>query len=136
MSSREPQIAVVRWISPGESEGKEVAFGGLGGWFNSGPTWNASGHCWQDYLASWKEVVRPYCEALRREVVRLNLRRGGDWHQQAEEGTPLFSDGKIASFSMRAWGDLLAAIWTATDGRPYNYMDFYMDREEEVGDGG
>jgi hypothetical protein len=40
---------------------------------------------------------------------------------------PVFDDGAIATFSFRAWGDLMAAIWADTDGRRHGYMDYYMD---------
>jgi hypothetical protein len=69
----------------------------------------------------------PYHEALHRAVVARRLRRGGDWHQDAKDGIPVFDDGAIGTFSWRAWGGLLAAIWSAEDGRHYTYLDFYMD---------
>ena len=39
---------------------------------------------------------------------------------------PLFSDGKVATFSFRGWGDLMAAIWSEAEDKDYGYMDFYM----------
>lgn len=61
---------------------------------------------------------------LREQIIKLQIRSGGDWHQA--EGTPLFEDGTIGSFSYRAWGDLLAATWSEEDQVGYSYMDFYM----------
>ena len=41
--------------------------------------------------------------------------------------TPVFDDGTVGSFSFRAWGDLMAAIWnTEENTNKYSYMDFYM----------
>ena len=62
--------------------------------------------------------LAPYYEALR---------RGGDWHQDAKDGVPVFDDGAVGRFTWRAWGHLLAAIWSAEDRCTYTYMDFYMD---------
>lgn len=59
--------------------------------------------------------------------MRLGLRRGGDWHQYGEDGVPVFDDGTIATFSFRAWGDLMAAIWAEADGRRHGYKDHYLD---------
>jgi len=60
-------------------------------------------------------------------IVARGLRRGGDWHQSAPDGVPVFDDGAVGTFSCRAWGDLMAAVWSGEDGRGYGYMDFYMD---------
>ncbi len=68
-----------------------------------------------------------YHDALRRAVLARKLRRGGDWHQSAKDGVPVFDDGAVGTFTFRAWGSLMAAIWSAEDGRVYDYMDFYMD---------
>ena len=57
----------------------------------------------------------------------LIVRRGGDWHQDAKDGVPVFDDGAVGRFTWRAWGHLLAAIWSAEDRCTYTYMDFYMD---------
>ena len=71
--------------------------------------------------------LRPYHDALHRAVVARQLRRGGDWHQEAKDGIPVFDDGAIGTFTWRSWGSLMAAIWSAEDHRTYTYMDFYMD---------
>jgi hypothetical protein len=94
--------------------------GGWGGWFEKGNDWS-------DYIASVKENAVPYYDALREAVMTSGLRRGGDWHQSRQCGVPVFDDGAIATFSFRAWGDLMAAIWADTDGRRHGYMDYYMD---------
>ena len=115
-----PEITVDRWIDEEAADGLEMSIGGLGGWFGF-----KESHTFDQYLDAWEPEVHAYIWAMKREVVRLGLREGGDWHQSAE-GTPVFSDGTIGAFSFRGWGDLLAAIWTAEDGVRYSYMDFYM----------
>lgn len=116
-------MKVERWIPYAEVDVFPSApFGGLGGWFGfDGP------NTWQDYLDAWGPAAHPYIEAVRDSVVHGKIRRGGDWHQSDNDGVPVFSDGTAATFSYRAWGDLMAAIWTREDGKPYSYMDFYMD---------
>ena len=94
--------------------------GGLGGFFQKGMRW-------KDYLDCFYPKGQEYAEALRRYIVKNKIKRGGDWHQSEAEGAPLFTDGTVACFSFRAWGDLLAAIWSSEEDRDYSYMSFYMD---------
>lgn len=82
---------------------------------------------WQEHLSRTEPRLRPYHDALRPAVLARGLRRGGDWHQRAADGVPVFDDGAIATFSFRAWGALMAAIWGPEDRCSYSYMDFYMD---------
>ena len=112
-------MEVVRWANEAESDTMEVSVGGLGGFFN----FKAHGMRWNDYLAQMDEADHPRLEAIRRKVLADNIREPGDWHQR--EGYPVFDDGTIGSFSFRAWGDLLAAIWSEQDNLDYNYMNFY-----------
>lgn len=118
-------ITVARWThwsSSTDNAGAKVSCGGSGGW--------VAGHVWAEYLEDHGTEEHPYLEALRAEIVRLGIKRGGDWHQR--EGVPVFSDGTVGHFSMRAWGDLCAAIWNThnrvghIEPRDYGYMDFYM----------
>lgn len=114
-------MKVIKWISFEEaSKLPECPLSRLGGWFQDGMRW-------EDYYKELGEEARPYAEALRAEVLAKRIRHGGDWHQYSEEGIPVFEDGTIASFSFRAWGDFMAAVWSSADNRDYNYMDFYMD---------
>lgn len=123
-------MKVVRWTS-GDEE-LEVSFGSMGGWFNAGhihPDLAAKGyfgHRWSDYIEGMDAKGLAYAEALRASILERECREGGDWHQNDEEGTPVFSDGTCASFSFRAWGDLLAAVWSEEHDLDYTYMDFYM----------
>ena len=108
-------ITVVRVADWDEDLPESV--GGAGGWFDGGR------HTWEDYLDQWVLSAQIYIDALRRWIVSNEIRHGGDWHQ--DEGMPVFSDGTCAKFSMRAWGDLLAAAWTGPDRCPWEYIDFY-----------
>ena len=85
------------------------------------------GDRWKDYISDVDERYLAHHEALRRAIIARGLRRGGDWHQSSPDGVPVFDDGAIGTFSFRAWGDLLAAVWADVDRRDYSYMDFYMD---------
>lgn len=121
MSDQEnKEITVVEWISESEIDGKEAAIGGMGGFFKEGMRGN------KDYFDTFIPEVKPYYEALRKEIIAKGLRITGEQHQYSEGGVPVFSDGKIGSFSYRAWGDLMAAVWSEEENKDYHYMDFYM----------
>lgn len=112
------QIEVWQWTNSEacEKEGRDDV-GCMGGFFQDGMRW-------KDYLEHGG-LPDEYAEAMRRAVIAGNIREDGGWHQMSDKGIPLFTDGKCALLSMRAWGDLLAAIWSEHDGRDYHYMDFY-----------
>jgi hypothetical protein len=109
-----------------DSNGYKESFILLGGIFKDGMRWN-------DYIFSfdpeWSKSNQKYIDALRLCIIENNLRKGGAWHQY--EGNPLFSDNTVAIFSFRAWGDLMAAIWSTEENRDYNYMDFYYTNNGE-----
>lgn len=112
---------VEKWIGYDEAKSLPESTGGLGGWFG----FRDQGQRWSDYIDT---VVDPtYLEALRTEIIARNLREGGFWHQQDAHGVPVFEDGTVGLFSMRAWGDLLAAIWSTEDDHDYCYVDFAWD---------
>lgn len=107
---------VIGWISNAGIETTEVVdVGGWGGVFREGDRWN-------DYIANIGDTFVAHHEALRRAIIARGLRRGGDWHQNSQDGVPVFDDGAIGTFSFRAWGDLMAATWAEEDGRDYSYM--------------
>ncbi len=112
-------MKVVDWVSDGETNNCVVSVGGMGGFFRDGMRW-------KDYIEDIDEAKRPYLEALRCSIVKLGLRFGGDYHQNADDGVPLFEDGTVGSFSFRAWGDLMAAVWSDHENQDYCYMDFYI----------
>lgn len=112
-------MKVIKWLTSEEAEDIPESIGGLGGWFN----FCESGQRWKDYIGNMPEEQRVYAEALKEEIIINNFRFGGDQHQI--DKVPLFEDGTCGSFSFRAWGDLMAAIWSEVEDKDYNYMDFY-----------
>lgn len=114
-------MKVVKMISFEDAEGRVESLGGLGGFFSKGMRW-------RDYISCFSEKIGEYAEAFRQYVLENEIKHGGDWHQSNEEGVPLFSDGTVGTFSYRAWGDIMAAIWSEEEGVDYEYMDFYMER--------
>lgn len=115
-------VTVVGWLTEQEAEGRKESVGGMGGFFNRD---EGDGMRWRHYLDIWDDEVHPHVEAIRAAILEGRIRRGGNWHQS--RGIPLFSDGTVAYFSFRAWGDLSAAVWSEAEDHDYSYMDFYMD---------
>ena len=117
-------MKVVNWISYDESENYAYNnIGGLGGFFN----FTNKGMRWKDYINNFLEGDKVYVEALRQEILDKNLRFCGNDHQADNfEGVPVFEDNTVATYSYRAWGDLMAAIWSEKEDKDYCYMDFYM----------
>jgi len=111
-------MKVIEWLDADEAKDKEESCGGMGGFFSEGMRWD-------DYLADISAQHILYIEAIRTSVIEHKLKIGGDGHQ--ENWIPLFEDGTIGSFSFRAWGDLMAAIWSTEENKDYQYMDFYMN---------
>ena len=115
---------IVEWISFDQSDARRAAGApDLGGW---GGTMTERMR-WPDYTADVDPGWRAHFEVLRQAILARGLRRGGDWHQRAPDSVPVFDDGALATVSYRAWGDLMAAVWSEHDRRGYGYMDFYMD---------
>jgi hypothetical protein len=119
LSTSAGQRAVVEWIPYEDAVDKEETVGGLGGWFD--------GHTWEDYINQAVPVEWPYLEAIKSDVLRTGRFICGNQHQDDPNGVPLFDDGTVGMFSFRGWGDLMAAIATAQDGKSHNYMEFYYD---------
>lgn len=118
-------MKVKEWIAYDEVGDREDIVAWLGGWFN----WERKGNRWKDYLSEYDPIAHPYLEAIRESVLEHGLRFGGDVHQQHPEGVPLFEDNMVATFSYRAWGDLMAAIWSEAHDTDYTYMTFYMGND-------
>lgn len=95
------------------------SLGGFGGFFQDGMRW-------KDYLDSREPEEVPYAEGIRAYAIEHNLRTTGEQHQYSPQGVPVFEDGTASTFSYRAWGDIMAAIWSEAEGKDYSYMDFYM----------
>ncbi len=115
-------VTVVEWVADSDIETDADDIGWMGGWFG----WKRTGARWEDYLDAFGDSVRPYLEAVRASVLEHNLRLTGEQHQHGGSGVPVFSDGKMLRLSYRAWGDLMAAIWSEEEDKDYNYMDFYI----------
>lgn len=97
----------------------ESAFGGMGGFF-------APGMRWPDYLDRWNDEAKPTLENLRKAIIENKIRCNGYQHQHDQyESCPVFSDGTCATYTFRAWGDLMAAVWSSEEDKDYSYMDFY-----------
>lgn len=112
---------IIEFITYGEAEEKEEnGLGGMGGWFSDG-------HRWEDYIDGYNDEGKQLLEELRRAIIKNGIRCTGDQHQHSGyRSVPLWSDGKVDTYSYRAWGDLMAAIWSTEDDKDYSYMDFYM----------
>ena len=78
------------------------------------------------------EEVREIVQLIGDEVVRNGYAFSGQEHQNALTGVPVFSDGTCLRASMRAWGQIMAAIYSAVEGLDLSYMDFYMDSYKET----
>ena len=80
---------------------------------------------WSDYLTEYAPEWHPHLEAIRKSIVENEVWAGGEWHQDSPTGVPVLSDGHFMICSFRAWGDLLAAVWSSELERDFSYMDFY-----------
>jgi len=117
------EIYVKEWISDNTANKYENApCGGMGGWFG----FKESGQRWKDYKETFIEITQPYIEAIRQSVIEKHLKLTGEQHQYSDQGVPLFSDNTVGLFTFRAWGDIMAAIWSEEENKDYSYMDFYM----------
>ncbi len=111
-------MRIKRWISYSGGSDHEVSIGGWGGWFEDGMRW-------ADFLDEFEDDAHPYFEAMRKSVLAKKIREGGFWHQSSDaKGMPLFEDDTVGSFTLRAWGDVMAAIWAEADDQDYNYVSF------------
>ena len=99
----------------------DISIGGMGGWFG----FDEKGQRWKNYIDSISKEFIPYAEAIKESVIANNIRYSGDEHQNKYDGVPVFDDNTIGSFSFRAWGDIMAAIWSEVENKDYSYMDFY-----------
>ena len=114
-------MKVIKFITWKEAEHKkENGLGGMGGFFSDGMRW-------EDYKAAWKEEVHESLEGLRLSIIANQINCTGDEHQHSGyPSVPLFDDGTVATYSYRAWGDLMAAVWSSEYDKDYSYMSFYM----------
>jgi hypothetical protein len=111
LRKRKDKITVVKWISYKEAESKERKPIHKDDFFYS-----------DDHKE--KKERNQYYNALKESIIKNKIRFSGTWHQNDPHGAPLFSDGTSATWSMRAWGCILAGIWSDIDGVDYDYVDF------------
>lgn len=76
--------------------------------------------------------LREIVQLIGNEVLTHGYCFSGQEHQNASTGVPVFSDGTCLRASMRAWGQIMAAIYSAIDEVNLTYMDFYMDSYKET----
>lgn len=113
-------LKVVKWITYAEAEGTlEHVLGGWGGRIEAGARW-------KDYVADFKDEARPLLEELRRSIIANKIRCTGYEAQNGYAAVPVWSNGTVDLYSFRAWGDLMAAVWSTEEDKDYGYMDFYM----------
>jgi hypothetical protein len=117
--SKHAKIKVIGWINYKDAEDNlRPAIGCTGGWFQEGMRW-------MDYYEDVDDELQPYVQAIFDDVKENSIKLTGWENQHNNNGTVLFSDGKWAGFSMRAWGDLMAAIWSEIEDKNYCYLHFY-----------
>ena len=75
--------------------------------------------------SDWRNPA--YEQELTRVIREQKIMVSGAQHQQSF--IPEFEDGTHLLYSWRAWGGLMADIWSAP-GEVYDYMDFYMGTPE------
>lgn len=112
-------MKVIKWISYEEAiKMPNSGIGGSGGWFQHRMRW-------RHYLEKFTVEGLPYVEALRASIIEQGLKYTGHEHQNEPDGVPVFETGEVATYTFRAWGDLMAAVWSTEEEKDYNYMDFY-----------
>ena len=112
-------MIITKWINYAEAENyEENGFGGLGGFFERGMRWI-------DYKEGFFIPYHEELEILRKSIIDNKIRCTGSEHQFNYEACPLWDNEKTDTYSMRAWGDLMAAIWSTEENKDYSYMDFY-----------
>ena len=69
---------------------------------------------------------------IREEICEKGYIFGGEDHQYAFTGVPVFSDGTCFRASMRCWGSIMAPLFVDSNGQNCSYMDFYMSFGDEA----
>ncbi len=72
------------------------------------------------------EVLSEMIDLIRREIAEKGYVFSGEEHQNSSTGVPVFSDGTCFRASMRCWGDIMASLYSKSNGEQCTYMDFYM----------
>jgi hypothetical protein len=69
---------------------------------------------------------------VQQEIADKGYLFAGEQHQNSLTGVPVFNNGTCFRASMRAWGSLMAMIYTGPNGEELSYMDFYMSLSDAV----
>ena len=113
-------MKVIKWVNWESVEKSEKTHVEMGGFFEDGMRW-------KDFIDRYDEAGVKYFNALRESILERGIRITGDEHQHGGgKYVPVFDDGWTIGFSFRAWGDLMAAIYSEKENKDYSYMDFYM----------
>src|SRR5882672_12317810 len=80
---------------------------------------------WKDYIDDYLEEDREMFESLRQEIVKNHIKITGEVMQYRGCYIAEFNNGTLISFTWRAWGDLMAAVWSEHENKDYSYMSFY-----------
>lgn len=93
---------------------------------------------WTDFECEYptvkltQEELMNVLRLIQKEIIENNYIFAGEDHQQRMTGVPVFSDGTCFRASMRAWGNIMASIYSGPNGKELTYMDFYMSFGEDV----
>jgi len=109
-------IEVVAWVTFDEADARDCILDDLGGMRETPSR--------AEYLAMMGDERTPYIEAIWRafDIADRDPPTGTE-HQESK--CPVFSDGKSAAMSCRAWGDLCAVWWNERHPKDrVNYCKF------------
>lgn len=87
---------------------------------------------WTDFDSDYptpkvdSEKLRKYLDLIYAEIIKNGYVFSGEEHQYSSTGVPVFSDGTCFRASMRAWGSIMANVYSDPKGEKMTYMDFYM----------
>ena len=87
---------------------------------------------WTDFDSDYptktltNEEINDIVNMVAIEIASKGYVFGGEDHQNASTGVPVFSDGTCFRASMRAWGLIMASVQKGLTGNDVSYMDYYM----------
>ena len=87
---------------------------------------------WTDFDCSYPtpkvtgEEFSEMLQLIREEIYEHGYIFAGQDHQNSATGVPVFSNGTCFRASWRAWGSIMAQMYTDSEGNALSYMDFYM----------
>jgi hypothetical protein len=110
------KMKVVKWLTNAETVQYPTSIKAVeGGIFKNGMRWN-------HYIKIWKNVIDiERLNALRTFIVTYKIRT---YKNGCNNANFLFDDNTMGCFTLRAWGDLLAATWSQEEDKDYTYEDF------------